>query len=268
MTANGGPAPAERVVFVQGGAGELRVSDGGRGAPAVVLLHGLGSELEVWRSALDHLRRTRRAVAYDQRGHGGSGRARDAVYTIEALAGDLEAVVSTLGLRRFVLVGHSLSGTVLTRCAGSHPDRVAGLVYVDAIGDFHMVAREQLDEAARKDERFEHVPEGRLATYGDVLGKHARRDTRVRVIDALKRLDPPAYARLRRDMFDFVVGSRLAAFRGPIVAIEAEDSDLPFMASRVVPRARRSTVGGVSHWLMLDDPEAFELALDEALAGL
>lgn len=102
------PAPtapvttAEHFLSVDGTAGRLRVSDGGAGEPAVVLLHGLGADLEVWRPQLDHLRTTRRAIAYDQRGHGGSEKARDGVYTLEALAADVEAVRRDLGLGRVI----------------------------------------------------------------------------------------------------------------------------------------------------------------------
>jgi len=49
-------ATGERIRFVQGGAGKLRVSDGGEGGVPVVLVHGLGSELETWRPVLDPLR--------------------------------------------------------------------------------------------------------------------------------------------------------------------------------------------------------------------
>ena len=108
-----------------------------------------GNDLDAWREQLDRLRPYRRAVAYDQRGHGGSDRPRDGVYTVEALAADLEAVADALGLKRFVLVGHSLSGAVLSAYAGAHPDLVAGPVYADAVGDFHAVPRPALEEALR-----------------------------------------------------------------------------------------------------------------------
>lgn len=85
-------------------------------------LHGLGYALEVWRPQIDHLRASRRVIAYDQRGHGASGKPRGGVYTLEALAPDLEAV--RRGLERFVLVGHSLSGAVMTTYLGAHPEAV------------------------------------------------------------------------------------------------------------------------------------------------
>src|SRR5713101_2687482 len=108
-------AAGERFSFVQGGAGRLRVSDDGEGGVPVVMVHGLGSELETWRPVLDRLRRSRRAVAYDQRGHGQSDPAGE--YSISALAGDLARVVEELRLPRFWLAGHSFSGTVVSAYA-------------------------------------------------------------------------------------------------------------------------------------------------------
>ena len=109
-----GAGPAERIFRVAGGAGPLRVSDGGSGGPAFVFVHGLASDLEVWREQLDFVRAIRRAVAYDQRGHGESARAADGAYSIDSLTADLEAVRSALGLDRIVLVGHSVSGEIVT----------------------------------------------------------------------------------------------------------------------------------------------------------
>src|SRR5919202_1222761 len=126
-------AAAERFSFVPGEAGKLRVSDGGEGGLPLLLLHGLGSELETWRPELDRLRRSRRTIAYDQRGHGQSDAASE--YTIAALARDLGRVVEQLRLERFWLAGHSFSGTVVTAHAAERPDQVAGAIYVDAVGD-------------------------------------------------------------------------------------------------------------------------------------
>src|SRR5438132_788480 len=135
----------------------LHVDDGGVGGLPVVLHHGLGADLEVWRKQIGHLRRSRRVLAFDVRGHGRSPRASE--YSVAALVTDLEEV--TAGLPRFWLVGHRLAG--------------------------------------------------------------------------------------------------------PKFAIDAEgNDDNPRMASRL-PGVKQRKISGVSHWLMLDDPPAFNAALDEAL---
>lgn len=253
---------SENIGFVEGTAGRLRVSDGGVGEPAVLLVHGLGNDLDAWRESLDHLRRHRRAVAYDQRGHGGSDRPRDGVYTVEALAADVAAVADALRLERFVLVGHSLSGTVLSCYAGAHPDRVAGLVYVDALGDLHGVPRPAIEEELRAESSPGFGAAEVRAAFAEMLGPAAKPATRERVLAAVGRMEPRAYVALRRSGFYFEVGDRLAAYRGPILAIEAGGEPNPARASVVIGRAKRVDIDGVSHWLQLDDPDAFNRALD------
>jgi pimeloyl-ACP methyl ester carboxylesterase len=260
-------AKGESIRLVDGKAGRLRVSDGGSGEPAVVFLHGLGGDLEVWREQLDRLRPRCRAVAYDQRGHGGSERARDGVYTIDALAGDLAAVADALGLQRFHLVGHSLAGAVVTAYAGAHPERIAGLVYADGVGDLHALPPSAIEEVVRKESSPSFGPAQLRDAFVEMLGPEARPATRERVLASLARLDPPAFPALRRSLFGFAVGNRLAAYRGPILAIEAAGPPNPVRASAVIPAARRQAMAGVSHWLHMDDPAAFGLALD-AFLGL
>jgi len=263
------PTAQERISFVEGSTGRIRVSDGGVGEPAIVLLHGLGADLEVWRQQLDHLRTIRRAIAYDQRGHGKSEGARDGVYTVEALAADLEAVRRAMGLGRVVLVGHSMSGAVLTTYAGAHPDVVAGLVYVDAIGDFHAVPREALQPAVDREASPSFGAPERRAAFDEMLGPRAKPGTRQAILSSVDRIDPPAFSALRRSMFDFRDARvRFAAYRGPSLAIEAADNPYAAsMAAQVLGIPVRN-VSGVSHWLQLDDPDAVNRALDAFLAAI
>src|SRR3954471_10960759 len=51
------------------------------------------------------------------------------------MASDVAAVADTLGLERFVLVGHSMGGGAALVYAGDHPNRVAALLLLDPIGD-------------------------------------------------------------------------------------------------------------------------------------
>jgi pimeloyl-ACP methyl ester carboxylesterase len=136
--------PAGRFVDVDGG--RLHVldlappNDAASAAEAgalwpVVLIHGASGNLGDLRFALgDRLAQTRRVVLVDRPGHGWSDRpggkadaspARQAALIAQALDG--------IGLDRFVLVGHSLGGTVAAAFARAYPERVAGLVLLAAV---------------------------------------------------------------------------------------------------------------------------------------
>ena len=249
-------ATGERIRFVQGGAGKLRVSDGGEGGVPVVLVHGLGSELETWRPVLDPLRASRRAIAYDQRGHGQSDPAGE--YSIAALAADLARVVEELELPRFWLAGHSFSGTVISAYAAEHREQLAGVVYVDAVGD---ASSGEMKEYFRQHDAG-MTPERLQAAYAEILGPKARPATRSAVLGSAARMDLKAFAALRRDMGNFDGVSAARKYGGPRFAIEAEGEDNPFRASHL-PGTKRVSIAGVSHWLMLDDPQATGRALEE-----
>jgi pimeloyl-ACP methyl ester carboxylesterase len=254
-------AAPERFLFVEGGAGRLRVSDGGAGGTPVLFLHGLGVDLESWRAQLDHLRPARRAIAYDHRGHGGSDPARDGVYTVPALAEDLELVVRALALDRFFLVGHSMSGALLTAYAASHPEKVAGLVYADAVGDFHAVAPQQVEAMKLVQGSPSFGKPKQREAFGQMLVS-AHPATRERVLAALDRLDTPAFPALRRSMADFSAAELLPRYGGPRLAIEVAGNGTPVLFSSLDRKAPRVAIPGVSHWLMMDDPDAFDRALD------
>jgi pimeloyl-ACP methyl ester carboxylesterase len=251
---------AERISFVPGGARKLRVSDGGQGGVPVVLVHGLGSELETWRPVLDRLRASRRVVAYDQRGHGQSDPADQ--YSIAALAGDLDRVGQQLGLSRFWVAGHSFSGTVVSAYAAEHPEKLAGVIYVDAVGDLSRSAPEMKQYYREQDAGL--TPERLQAAYGEMLGPEARPATRTAVLASVACMDLRAFAALRRDMAEFDGLAAARKYPGPRFAVEADGEDNPFRASHL-PGTKRIGIAGVSHWLMLDDPQATARALEEVL---
>jgi pimeloyl-ACP methyl ester carboxylesterase len=247
------------MIDVQGGAGRLRVSDGGQGGVPVVLVHGLGSELETWRPVLDRLRASRRVVAYDQRGHGQSDPTPE--YSIEALEDDLDRVVRALGLEKFWLVAHSFSGTVASAYAAKHPEKVAGVVYVDAVGDVSRAPAEVKEYFREHDAGM--TPDRLQSAYAEMLGPEAKPATCAAVLDSAGRMDLKAFATLRESMSDFDGLVAAHQYEGPRFAIEVEGEENPRLASSL-PRTTRIAIPGVSHWLMLDDPDATVRALEEA----
>jgi pimeloyl-ACP methyl ester carboxylesterase len=71
-------------------------------------------------------------MALDQRGHGESENITPPSYTYEDYAADIDEVTKKLDLRDFILIGHSMGGTVSLRYAALYPGRLKALVIVDS----------------------------------------------------------------------------------------------------------------------------------------
>jgi non-heme chloroperoxidase len=109
----------------------LEVLDwGGSGRP-IVLLAGGGNTAHIFDSFAPKLTAHHHVYGITRRGFGASGySATD--HPADRLGDDVEAVMDALHLSRPILVGHSIAGVELSSIANSHPNRVAGLVYLDA----------------------------------------------------------------------------------------------------------------------------------------
>lgn len=112
--------------------GRLAYQVSGHG-PAVVLVHGFGLDMRMWDEQARHLEARHRVVRYDCRGFGASGPFDPAVgYTH---AGDLTALLDHLGIARAVLAGLSFGGRVVLQAALASPERLPGLILLDAVLD-------------------------------------------------------------------------------------------------------------------------------------
>jgi 3-oxoadipate enol-lactonase / 4-carboxymuconolactone decarboxylase len=106
---------------------ELHFRDEGpRGAPALVLLGSLGSNLQIWDAMLPELSRNLRVIAVDLRGHGGSP-VPAGPYSMAELGGDVLALLDRLQLSRAHVCGISLGGMIGIWLAANAPDRVERL---------------------------------------------------------------------------------------------------------------------------------------------
>ena len=114
---------------------KLEVLDwGGSGRP-LVLLAGLGNTAHVFDDFAPKLSGTYHVYGITRRGFGASSAplpSGDAMYSADRLGDDVLAVMNALKLNRPVLAGHSLGGEELSSVGSRHPERVAGLIYLDA----------------------------------------------------------------------------------------------------------------------------------------
>jgi pimeloyl-ACP methyl ester carboxylesterase len=98
--------------------------------PAIVCIHGLTANHVCWRSMADILAPRHRLIGYDLRGRGDSDKP-PAGYSLDQHGRDLLALLDHFGLKKAVLMGHSLGAHIALKFAVAHPQRVSKLVLVD-----------------------------------------------------------------------------------------------------------------------------------------
>ena len=127
------PRPTEekgRTVSVDGI--DVYVTTMGSGPPLYLVHGGPGENHLTFRPYLDDLADQFTLVYYDQRGCGRSGKPPfDAMYTLDAVVGEIEGLRKALGHDKISLLGQSTGGIMAMRYAMDHRDRVDKLVLVD-----------------------------------------------------------------------------------------------------------------------------------------
>ena len=122
--------------------------DTGVGRP-IVFLHGNPTSSYLWRNIVAHVRSVARCLAPDLVGMGRSGRAPSGSYRFIDHAKYLDAWFDAVGLEeKVILVGHDWGSALAFHWANRHRDRVAGIVYMEAI--VQSLTWEQWPSAARR----------------------------------------------------------------------------------------------------------------------
>ena len=109
---------------------EIAVRDQGSGDPALVFLHYWGGSSRTWEEVIDKLATSNRCIAYDHRGWGESGDDPHTKHSLDLLASDGLALVQTLQLERYVLIGHSMGGKLVQLLASANPMALIGTVLI------------------------------------------------------------------------------------------------------------------------------------------
>jgi pimeloyl-ACP methyl ester carboxylesterase len=246
---------------VTGPEGRLHVDDGGQGGLPVVFVHSFAGSSGHWSAQLAHLRATRRAVAFDARGHGLSDPPRSGSYAVSALAEDIAVVADGLGLKRFVLVGHSMGGSSAIAYAGAHPDRVASLVLVGTPGQSSPEQASRVMTSMQTD--YEKVSDGYWKTL--LAGAQPAVDARIR--GDLTHVPREAALSIIGAIFAYDPLPALRAYPGPKLLVDTPHGEGPQSLHTQAPEIPRKVIEGTSHWPHMDKPDEFNRILDEFLAN-
>ena len=252
-----------------------------RGRAPMLCFHGITQTAHSWDEVAAPLAADRRVLCFDQRGHGDSDWAADAMYTRQEMATDIAALASALALPPAVVVGMSMGGINSMTFAAGHPERVAALVVVDVSPE---VKREGVDsirrfvQAADVLESFEAFVD-RAHTFNP---RRSRANIESRLRHNLKQLadgrwtwkyDPqlrspqrPLGSGLTANLWDDV-----AAIRCPTLILRGAESDI--LAPEAAAKLQQAIAGSelveipkAGHSVMGDNPGAFVAAVEEFLS--
>jgi pimeloyl-ACP methyl ester carboxylesterase len=253
-------APVSGPVTMPNGA--IFVDDGGRGGLPVLFIHGNGGDSIQWEKQLEHLRKTRRAVAIDLPGMGNSAPAANGDYSPKANAAAVDAAVSSIGLKRFVIVGHSYGGAVAATYAAAHPDKVAAVIYADSAASVPAMSppMQKFVDALRAD----RMKVTRM-WFAPML-KPSSLAVQDRVFATVEKSKVDAFAGALERLAGYDAKSVVNAYTGPKFVIYASDIESPQSFRPQFPELPAEKITGAGHWLMLDKPDDFNAALDKFLA--
>jgi pimeloyl-ACP methyl ester carboxylesterase len=232
--------------------------------PPILLSHGYGATCRMWDGQIAAFSDRHRIIVWDMRGHGDSGDPADpAAYSQGLSVGDMTAVLDACGVERAVIGGLSPGGVMSLAFHLAHPRRVEALMLFDAGPGFRNPdARAAWNERALARAReLEEQGLPALSGSGETrLGRHR----------SARGLAGAARGMLAQ--FDSSLIDSLPAIGVPsLLLVGSEDKNFlaatDYMAGKI-PRARKVVIPGAGHAANLDQPAAFDRALQEFLAAL
>jgi pimeloyl-ACP methyl ester carboxylesterase len=237
--------------------------DRGQG-PAILLSHGYAATCRMWDAQVAALAPHYRIITWDMRGHGQSDSPHDpAQYSPALTVGDMAALLRHCGVERAIIAGLSLGGVMSLAFHIAHPEMVRALVLCDTGPGFRN-------------------PEARAAWNQRALAR--AQDLEARGLDAVggsaevragHHRSAAGLAHAARGMLTQEGEALINALEGVAVPtlVLVGANDRHFLAAadymaRKITGAQRVTIPAAGHASNLDQPEAFNRALSDFLAGL
>jgi pimeloyl-ACP methyl ester carboxylesterase len=246
---------------------------GQAGAP-ILFLHGVGGDHSSWRPQLRRFGASHRVFAWDMPGYGASPPPLE--MTFPRLAAAVAGLLDALSLPKVHLVGQSLGGMIAQEFAATYPDRLSSLVLVATSPAFG--GSDKAWQQKFVADRIGVLEAG--ASMADLAGKNVARvigrDPDPEGVGIAMACTANIPVGSYKDAVRMIVGfdrrEALSRIAVPTLAIAGEvDTVAPAammekMASRI-PGARYVCVPKAGHLVNLEQPAAFDAALDEFLAA-
>ncbi len=265
------------------GVGVAYVDMGPRADTAVVLIHGLGENSGFWEHNMAALAQQRRVLAIDLPGYGRSDKP-ELDFSMAYYADVVDQVLQQAGVRRAVLVGHSMGGQVSLTWALRHPERMAGLILAAPAGieTFDEGEAAFLRSAVSTDLYMNQTEDQIRSTYQNNLFFSWRPEYETLIKERVRLGRSPefkayAWAVVKgiHAMLDGPVYDQLGAIQAPVLVLFGYQDALipnPFLhggepreigerAVGAIPHAELEMIDEAGHMLQYERPERFNAAV-------
>jgi pimeloyl-ACP methyl ester carboxylesterase len=251
-------------------------ASGDKHAPAIVLLHGMGSSSAGYRAQLAALSKNHRVIAWDAPGYGQSSPFAINAPAATDYADALADLMSALGIARATVVGSSWGSVIATTFAARYPLATRALVLsAPNVARGHLSGAEP--DAAREAlmrNAAAQSPEARAAVVNALLAPSASAQVRTLVSRLRDAVTPTGWEHAVDMLFSTHTPSVVASIQVPISVIVGTLDRLAPVEDHARPiheAARHSTLSvleEIGHMPKLEAPEAFNsIVLAAAAAG-
>ncbi len=240
----------------------------GKGDTALVFIHGWCGDHEYWKNQVEEFAPNYRIVTLDQAGHGESGKDRKE-WKVSDLARDVETVVKELGLKRVILVGHSMGGPVALMAAKRMPGTVVAVVGVDTLqnADFKMPEETAKGFLKMFETNFAATVDG---MFGAMLNANVDPTLKKWLGDKAAAQDQKMAMGLMRDMLPLDTATLFKEAKVPVRCINSAGGYEYFRPTDAEINKKYAdfkvvTIEEVGHYPMLEKPAEFNKKMAEVL---
>lgn len=251
--------------------------------PDVVLIPGLGSSRDTYAAEAEHLRATHRLHLVQINGFAGQPAGANAQGEIIApFVEELDQYIKAQHLDHPAVIGHSLGGLAGLMLARRHPEDVSRLMVVDALPFFSVLfnpnatVEAATPQATAMRDQVIALPDANFAAMqqGGVARLVLTAGNRPTVAAWTIASDRAVFARAMYEDMTTDMRGEIAAIQTPITVLYAYDASMGpaegvdglwRTAYAAAPHATLTRIDGSYHFIMLDQPAAFDAAVQTFL---
>lgn len=237
----------------------------GKGSEALVLIHGWTCNLDNWRDQIPELSKRSRVIAIDLPGHGQSDKPQ-LRYTMDLFARAVDAVMRDAGVKRAVLVGHSMGTPVARQFYRKYPKKTLAIVIVD--GALRPFGDKKLMDGFIASFRGPNYKEAGAQMFAGMAGPSVAPEIKERLQASF--LNTPQYVLVSamEGMADESIWEP-DKINVPVLAVLAKTPFWPADTEQyyrgIAPKLEFQMWEGVRHFLMMERPKDFNQAVIEFL---